>query len=86
MLIPVLAVFMPIVAGMGGNAGDADADRGRARHRPWRADVEQLTQGAAERGGRRPRQRHRARRRWRPLVVWLMRGNPVLGHGARRRR
>ena len=31
--LPILAVFMPIVAGMGGNAGHADADGDRPRHR-----------------------------------------------------
>ena len=65
--ITALAVFMPIVAGMGGNAGHADADGHRPRHRARRADLEQLAQGAAQGSAGRHRQRRRARRwsrRW----------------------
>ena len=44
--VTALAVFMPIVAGMGGNAAHADADRHRPRHRARRADVGQRAEGA----------------------------------------
>ena len=44
-----LAVFMPIVAGMGGNAAHPDADRHRPRPGAGRAVVGQRPQGAASR-------------------------------------
>ena len=50
--VTALAVFMPIVAGMGGNAAHADADGHRPRHRARRADVGQRAQGADQGGAR----------------------------------
>ena len=58
--VTALAVFMPIVAGMGGNAGDANADDHRARPGARRAVVGQRPQGAGEGSDDRPRQRRRA--------------------------
>ena len=58
---------------------DADADRDRARHRAGRADLGEHPQGAVQGGAGRPGQRAGARAPWAPLVVWLMKGNPVLG-------
>ena len=46
--VTALAVFMPIVAGMGGNAGHPDPDGHRPRARPRRAVVEQRPQGPGQ--------------------------------------
>ena len=83
MRCPILAVFMPIVAGMGGNAATQTLTvivRGIAL---GELTLEQLPEGAAEGGRGRHRQRRGARARWRPLVAWVTRGDPVLGLRAR---
>ena len=78
-----LAVFMPIVAGMGGNAGDADADGDRARHRARRADV------GATRGRRCSRRRSSGSATASSLgivaagVAWVTKRRPDAGPAAR---
>ena len=57
-----LAVLMPVVASMGGNAGDPDHDRGRARARNPRAGSRQRHPRHLARGLRRPRERPCLRR------------------------
>ena len=65
--VTALAVFMPIVAGMGGNAATADADGDRPRAGAGRTVVGKRAQGAVERGHHWARQRpdagHCCRRR-----------------------
>ena len=64
-LFPVLAIFMPIVAGMGGNAGTQTLDGRRARDRARRAHLDQRAQGAAEGDSGRDWQRGGAGTVWR---------------------
>ena len=72
--------FMPVVAGMGGNAAHADAGGHRPRHRARRTDLEQRPAGARQGRPGRPGQRRRARRRSPRSAAWALEGQP----GARR--